>query len=162
MIEKDIQSQTAHKGVTLTRVFDAPRELVFKAWVDPKHVAQWWGPHGFTVPACELDARPGGAIRIDMRGPDGVVYPNRGVFREIVAPERLVAITRVSDESGELGLEDVTTVTFADLNGATKISLHAAIVQAAPEMADAVAGMEEGWSQSLDRLAEYLKSVPGR
>jgi len=67
--------------LVLTRVFDAPRELVFKAWTDPKHVAQWWGPHGFTNPVCELDLRPGGAILIHMRGPDGVVYPMTGTYQ---------------------------------------------------------------------------------
>jgi len=64
--------------LVLTRVFDAPRELVFKVWTDPKHVARWWGPHRFTNPVCELDLRPGGAILIHMRGPDGVVYPMTG------------------------------------------------------------------------------------
>jgi len=73
-----------------TRVFDAPRELVWKVWTDPKHVARWWGPHGFTNPVCELDVRPGGAIRIHMRGPDGTVYPMTGVYLEVVEPERIV------------------------------------------------------------------------
>jgi uncharacterized protein YndB with AHSA1/START domain len=65
--------------LVLTRVFDAPRELVFKVWTDPKHLARWWGPRGFTNPVCELDLRPGGAILIHMRGPDGTVYPMTGV-----------------------------------------------------------------------------------
>ena len=71
-------------------MFDAPRELVFKAWTDPKQVAQWWGPHGFSNPVCELGLRPGADIRIHMRGPDGTVYPMTGVYHEIVKPERLV------------------------------------------------------------------------
>ena len=81
---------TQRKEVTITRLFDAPRALVFKAWTDPKQLAQWWGPHGFTTPVCEVDVRPGGALLIHMRGPDGVVYPNKGVFHEIVEPDRLV------------------------------------------------------------------------
>ncbi len=69
--------------LVMTREFDAPRELVFKAWTDAKQTAQWWGPKGFTNPVCELDVRVGGAIRIHMRAPDGVVYPMTGVFEEI-------------------------------------------------------------------------------
>jgi uncharacterized protein YndB with AHSA1/START domain len=70
--------------LVLTRVFDAPRELVFKAWTDPKQVAQRWGPRGFSNPVCELDLRPGGVFRLHMRGPDGTVYPMTGVYHEIV------------------------------------------------------------------------------
>src|SRR5260370_40570020 len=77
------------QDLVLTRVFDAPRELVFKVWTNPKHVAQWWGPHGFTNPVCELDLRPGGAILIHMRGANGIVYPMTGVYQEVVEPERL-------------------------------------------------------------------------
>src|SRR5580700_2538193 len=78
------------REVTITRLFDAPRELVFQAWTDPQHLAQWWGPKGFSNPICEADARPGGAWRIVMRGPDGAKYPCGGVYREIVESERLV------------------------------------------------------------------------
>src|SRR5258705_11639360 len=77
------------REVTITRLVGAPRELVFRAWTDPKHLAQWWGPRGFTNPVCEVDLRVGGALRIVMRAPNGTEYPMRGVFREIVAPERL-------------------------------------------------------------------------
>ena len=76
--------------LALTRVFDAPRELVWKVWTDPKHVARWWGPRGFTNPVCELAVRPGGAIRIHMRGPDGTVHPMTGVYLEVVEPQRIV------------------------------------------------------------------------
>ncbi len=146
--------------LVITRVFDAPRELVFKAWTDPKHVAQWWGPKGFTNPVCELDVRPGGAIRIDMRGPDGVLYPMKGVFHEIVEPARLVVTTSaLEDEEGNPQLEVLTTVTFAEHNGKTKLTLQAVVVTAAPAAAGALAGMEQGWRQSLDRLAEYLAKV---
>ena len=86
--------------LVLTRVFDAPRELVFKAWTDAKRVAQWWGPHQFTNPVCELDARPGGAIRIHMRGPDGTVYPMTGVYQEVVEPERIVFTSAALDAAG--------------------------------------------------------------
>src|SRR4051812_13276105 len=80
-------------SIVFTRIFDAPRELVFKVWTDPQHIAQWWGPHRFTNPRCEWDARPGGKIHVDMRGPDGTVYPMAGEFREVVEPQRLVFST---------------------------------------------------------------------
>ena len=80
----------ARREVSLTRVFDAPPQLVWMAWTDPRHMAQWWGPKGFTNPVCELDLRPGGAIRIHMQAPNGAVYPMTGSFEEIVPCERLV------------------------------------------------------------------------
>src|ERR1700739_195794 len=83
------EAKLAEREITITRVSDAPRLLVFKAWTDAKALAQWWGPKGFTNPVCELDVRVGGAIRIHMRSPDGSVYPMKGEFREIVPPERL-------------------------------------------------------------------------
>src|SRR6266576_4505343 len=93
--------QRANRELVITRTFDTPREIVFKMWTDPKHMAQWWGPHGFTNPVCELDARPGGAIRIHMRGPDGTVYPMTGVYQESVEPERLVCTSAALAESGK-------------------------------------------------------------
>jgi uncharacterized protein YndB with AHSA1/START domain len=147
----------AERELVIERIFDAPRELVWKAWTDPKHVAQWWGPRGFTNPVCEMDVRPGGAILIHMRGPDGVVYPAKGVFREIVEPERLVFTdSAFEDEDGNPQLEVLTTVTFAEQGGKTKLTLHAIVIKSTPAVAEALAGMEEGWSQSLDKLAEYL------
>src|SRR5205085_2306725 len=82
--------QRPSRELTFTRIFDAPRALVLGMWTDPKHVAQWWGPRGFTNPVCEMDVRPGGALRIVMRAPDGTEYPMPGIFRDVVAPERLV------------------------------------------------------------------------
>src|SRR5260370_21490124 len=81
---------TTDRELTLTRVLDAPRELVFRMWTDPQHVAQWWGPMGFTNPVREMDVRPGGALRIGMRAPDGTDYPMIGTYREDVSPERPV------------------------------------------------------------------------
>jgi uncharacterized protein YndB with AHSA1/START domain len=152
--------ELADRVLVMERVFDAPRELVFQAWTDPKHVAQWWGPKGFTNPVCELDVRPGGAILIHMRGPDGVVYPTKGVYREIMSPERLVFTNSAfQGEGGNSLLEVLTTVTFGEHNGKTRLTLRAVVVKSTPEVAAALAGMEEGWNQSLDRLAEDLAKV---
>jgi uncharacterized protein YndB with AHSA1/START domain len=152
------------KEPVLERVFDAPRDLVFKAWTEPRHVAQWWGPHGFTNPVCELDPRPGGEILIHMQWPDGkTVNVMRGTYREVVAPECLVFIsTAYQDDGGEPGLKVLNTVTFADENGKTRMTLHAAVLRAVPEMAAALAGMEQGWSESLERLNGYVVSTHRR
>lgn len=142
--------------LVLTRVFDAPRELVFKVWTDPKHVARWWGPHGFTNPVCELDLRPGGAILIHMRGPDGTVYPMTGVFQDVVRPERLVFTSAALDSDGKPMFEVLTIVTFADEGGKTKQILRARVIKTTPQAAPYIAGMEQGWTQSLERLTAYV------
>jgi uncharacterized protein YndB with AHSA1/START domain len=147
------------RTLVITRIFDAPRRLVFKAWTDPKQLTRWWGPHGFTNPVCELDLRPGGAIRIDMRGPDGVVYPNRGVFREIVEPERLVFTSGFDDGVGKARFEVLTTVTFAEQGGRTMLTLQAVVIASTPEAAPMLAGMEAGWDQSLERLDALVTNL---
>ncbi len=142
--------------LVLTRVFDAPRELVFKAWTDPKCVAEWWGPNGFTNPVCELDVRPGGAIRIHMRGPDAIVYPMTGVYQEVVWPERLVFTSAALDLDGNPMFEVLTTVTFAEQGGKTKQILRARVIKRTAQAAPYLAGMEAGWTQMLDRLTAYM------
>jgi uncharacterized protein YndB with AHSA1/START domain len=144
---------TATRELTLTRVFDAPRGRVFEMWTTPEHMAHWWGPHDFTNPVCELDVRVGGAIRIDMRGPDGTVYPMTGTFHEIVPPERLVFLAVARDHAGNPLLESLTTVTFDDVGGKTRLTVEASAVGIAPVAARMLAGMDAGWAQSLERLA---------
>ena len=147
----------ARPQLITTRFLDAPRELVFDVWTDPKHLAAWWGPRGFTNPVCEVDARPGGEIRIDMTGPDGAVYPMRGVFTEVVRPERIVMSSRAHGSAGgDASLEVVNSITFEEHNGGTKLTVHAVMVRFDPEMIDSVRGMEEGWSQTLDRLDAHV------
>jgi uncharacterized protein YndB with AHSA1/START domain len=138
--------------VTLTRVYDAPREIVWRAWTDPKYLAQWFGPKHFTSSVPQLDVRVGGALRIVMHGPDGNDYPMKGVFKEIVAPERLVFSNIAVDKDSQHLLVGETTVILEDAGGKTKLTLHAyakGLVPLAPQM---LAGMEAGWSQSLDKL----------
>ncbi|MGA2094753.1 MAG: SRPBCC domain-containing protein [Candidatus Acidiferrum sp.] len=154
----------APQELFLTRILGAPRALVFKAWTDQKQVAQWWGPRGFSNPVCEWDARPGGAIRIHMRGPDGTVYPMGGVFKEVVEPERLVFIsTALADEKSQPLFEIFNTITFEDFHGITKLRLHARLLTAefkmTPQAAAALSGMEQGWSESLYRLADHLDAA---
>ncbi len=148
-----------HRALTLIRVFDAPRALVFKAFTDPVHLARWWGPHGFTTPVCEFDARPDGALRIHMRGPDGSVHVALGTVREIVAPERLVFAIRLEEADGSVRFENLTTVTFAEQAGGTELTLQVRVLRATAAAAANLAGMRAGWSQSLDRLGELLTQL---
>jgi len=144
--------------VTLTRVFDAPRALVWKAWTDPKKMAQWFGPRGFTNPVCELDVRVGGRLRIVMRGPDGNDYPMKGVFREVVVPERLAFTNIAIDKDGRHLLEGETTVTFAESDSKTTLTLRTRAVGLVPIATQMLAGMEAGWMQSIDKLEEFVDS----
>lgn len=142
--------------VVITRVLDAPRELVWQAWTDPAMVVQWWGPKGFTNPVCELDVRPGGNIYIVMRAPDGADYPMKGTFRELVAPERLVFTSIAVDKAGNHLLEGENIVTFAEHDGKTTLTIRSSakgLVPFAPQM---LAGMEAGWTGSIDKLEVLL------
>ena len=149
-------TEAAKRGLVLTRVVNAPRSLAFKAWTEPKPVAQWWGPYGFTNPVCELDARPGGAIRLDMRGPDGTVYPMTGTHQEIVEPERIVFTSSALDGAGQPLFEVLTTVTFAEQGSKTKLIVDARVLTSTAGAAVHLDGMDEGWKQTLDQLADYL------
>src|SRR5476651_1103734 len=114
--------------VEIVRVFDAPRALVWQAWTDPKRMAQWFGPRGFTIPVCELDVRVGGSLRIVMRGPDGNDYPMKGVFREIVPPERLVYSFIAVDSDDKHLLEGETMVKFTEHGDKTTMMLTSSAV----------------------------------
>ncbi|HEX4322748.1 MAG TPA: SRPBCC family protein [Acidobacteriaceae bacterium] len=157
-----LSSPVAERTLLLTRVFNAPRSLVFAAWTDPKRLAQWWGPTGFTNPVCELDLKPYGEIRIDMRAPNGTVYPMAGAYREIVAPERLVFTAAALDANGKPLFENLNTVTFAEYDGnKTLITVDVRVLWEGPEGAPYVNGMVEGWSRSMDRLSEYILAGTG-
>ena len=147
-------------SVTLTRIFDAPRSLVWKAWTDPKMMAQWFGPRCFTNPVCELDVRVGGSLRVVMRGPDGNEYPMKGEFREVTPPERLVFTNIATDQDGKHLLEGETTVILSESNGKTTLTLQTHAIGLVPIAPQMLAGMETGWNQSIDKLAElFLRSA---
>ena len=151
---------SAPRELTLTRILKAPRALVFKAWTDPKMLAAWWGPKGFTNPRCEADARPGGAIHIDMRAPDGTIYPMDGCYEEVVAPERLVFKSGALDKNGKTIFTVLTTVTFTEAAGKTTLTMHARVAEIFDAVAERhLAGMNEGWNQSLDRLGVLVEKT---
>jgi uncharacterized protein YndB with AHSA1/START domain len=147
------------RELVITRILDAPREVVFEAWIDPKQMAKWWGPKGFTNPVCEMDVRAGGSLRIVMRGPDGVDYPMTGVFCQVAEPERLVFTAVARDEHDNPLLESLTTVAFAKNRGKTKLTVQASAVGLAPVAPQMLDGMEAGWTQSLERLANHVSRI---
>ena len=139
----------ASAELVLTRIFDAPRELVFKLWTDPKHLAHWWGPRGFTTQIREMDVTPGGAWRYIMHGSDGNEYPFEGVYAEVVEPMRLVFDGSIH-ASPELRVW--TEVIFADHGEKTEITVR----QSYSFESDATRGAAIGWNQQFDRLGEFL------
>ncbi|GAB4368087.1 MAG: hypothetical protein Kow00121_06910 [Elainellaceae cyanobacterium] len=157
---RSVETQS-DREIVITRVFNAPRELVFKAWTEPKHIEHWWGPKGFTTRVTELDLRPGGQSRYVMIGPDGTEYPVKGVFREIVPPERIVS----TDEFDE-GFEQVTdvdlpqgivmTVLFEEFDGKTKLTLQIVHATVDDRRKHEEMGVVAGWNSSFDCLDEFL------
>jgi uncharacterized protein YndB with AHSA1/START domain len=146
---------TSDREIVQSRVYDAPRELVFAAWTDPKHITHWWGPRGFTTTTHEMDVRPGGVWRFVMHGPDGTDYKNKIVYLEVNRPDRLT-YKHAGEEDTE-GVKFHTTVTFADRGGKTELTMRM-VFETAAERNHVVEkyGAVEGGKQTLERLAEFL------
>lgn len=145
----------AKRKLVITRVFDAPRRLVFEVWTKPEHLVHWWGPKGFTLPSCQMDFRPGGSYRFCMRSPEGRDYWIQGVFREIVEPERIVFSWAHEDETGKPGHETLVTVTFAEEGEKTKLTLHQAVFESKTSRDE----HHDGWTEGLERLAAYVAKL---
>jgi uncharacterized protein YndB with AHSA1/START domain len=154
--------------MVITRVFDAPRELVWRAWTDPQYVMQWWGPKGFTSPVCKIDFRVGGKFLCCMRTPDGQDFWNAGEYHEIVPLEKIVSSMYFSDAEGNkvepeaYGIEheaiegayDVTT--FEDFgDGQTKLTF----IGNETEENAINSGQVEGWKQILDKVAAVIAEL---
>ena len=147
------------REIVMTRVFDAPRRLVFEAWTNPKHLPHWMlGPDGWTMPVCEIDLRPGGAWHFVWRRTDGTEMAMHGVYREIAPPERLVS----TESWGGPWPETVNTVSLVETGG--KTTMTQTILYPSLEARDAAlkTGMKEGVALSFDRLAEYLRTMGAR
>ena len=171
MAERSNSPASTRLQIVIERVFDAPREIVWKAWTDPEHVMRWWGPKTFTAPAAEIDFRVGGKFLFAMRSPefqDGRVGWNTGEYREIVPYERIVCTIAMADEkgnvvppseygmSGDLASESRLTVEFETVgHGQTRMTMRHEGFPAG-EMRD---GAVEGWSESFDKLAESLANA---
>ncbi len=169
MAERTEAPTTAEeRALVIERIFDAPRELVWKAWTDPEMARRWWGPKGFTSPAAEIDFRVGGKYLLAMQSPEfnqGEPIWSTGVYREIVSFERIVCTDCFADENGnvvpashygmteDFPLEMLVTVMFEEIDGKTKLTLRHEGLPAG-EMSE---GAGTGWNESLDKLAESLK-----
>jgi uncharacterized protein YndB with AHSA1/START domain len=158
-------TQDATTEVEITRVFNAPRALVWKAWTDPEMYRQWYGPEGFTVPICEIDLRVGGKVLFGMRSPDGQMMYTGGEYAEIDPPRRFVATGYSTDEHGnkispaEYGMPDWPdetriTVTLEEADGRTTMTMTHGPLPAGP-MAD---GANAGWNQSFGKLEALLSA----
>jgi len=147
--------------LNIVREFEAPRALVWKMWTDPAHVGVWWAPEHFTTPVVRMDVRPGGAIHMVMRGPDGSDYPFDGRFVSIDAPERLVMRTWVKCEDGSPWFEVEQTVRFEEAGDRTLMRFEAVVLQAAADAVGPLSGMEAGWTQSLDKLERHIRAGLG-
>jgi uncharacterized protein YndB with AHSA1/START domain len=149
--------RSSDSELVITRVFDAPRALVFEAWTDPRHARNWWGPRDYPAIHLEMDVRPGGAWRGCLRSNEsGKELWHRGAFREVAPPERVV-FTFAWEEEGERGLETLVTLTFVEEDGRTRMTFRQVPFQSVEERD----GHREGWTSSFDRLAEHLAAVPG-
>jgi uncharacterized protein YndB with AHSA1/START domain len=162
-------AQTENTDFVISRTFEAPRDLVWKAFTEPERMKQWWGPKGFTVIASKMDLRPGGTYHYGMRAPDGSQMWGKMVYREIVPPERIVFINSFSDEAGGIArhpmapnwpLEMFSVFTFEDVGGKTKFTVrwspHNATEEERKVFAASHDSMRGGWGGTMDQLAAYL------
>ncbi len=153
----------------ITRVFDAPRDLVWRVWTDEIHLLEWWSPKGFKTLSTKVDLRPGGMFHYGLEAPDGHKFFGRFIYREIVPQERLVYVLSFSDAEGGIGrhflnpkwpAELLTTVTFADKGGKTEISLRSHPINATAEeiriFEEGAPSMQAGFSGTFDQLDDYL------
>lgn len=148
-------TDTADREIVAVRIFNAPRDLVWKAWTDPQQIVQWWGPNGFTTTTYAMEVKPGGVWRFVMHGPDGVDYQNKVTFLAVVPPERLVF-----KHGGDKDVEPVnheTTVIFEAQGDKTKLTMRMLFVSAkARQFIVEKYGAVEGLNQTLGRLGEYV------
>ncbi|MER7864334.1 SRPBCC domain-containing protein [Amycolatopsis japonica] len=143
--------------LTITRLLDAPRELVFRVWTDPDHLARWWGPAGFTSKSCTVNLTEGGKWRTCISDGETVLWMS-GVYHEIVPPERLVFSFAWEEPEGFRGHDTLVTVDFSDLDGKTEMSFHQAIFETVAERDSHV----EGWQSCFGRLTEHVADASGR
>lgn len=153
---ENMNLSTTEKEVLVTRLINAPREKVFDAWVDPDKIVNWWGPRGFTNTNIEMEVKPGGVWRYTMHGPDGVDYPNKIVYTEVVEPERLAY-----DQMGEGEFDDISfrvLVTFEAEGEKTRVTMRSEF-PTAEQLRRVVEefGALEGAKQNLERLGEFIE-----
>ncbi|MDC0708699.1 SRPBCC family protein [Stigmatella sp. ncwal1] len=148
-------SSTADREIILSRVLDAPRELVFDAWTDPAHVAQWWGPDGYSTQVHQMEVKAGGTLRFLLTGPDGTKFPDRITYREVVRPERLV-YRHGSDVDDDPEAFEVT-VTFEAQGQKTRLTMHSVFPSVQECQRVKAFGAVELGQQTLAKLAAFVQ-----
>ncbi len=144
------------REVVLTRRLAAPRALVFRAFTDPAHLARWWGPQGFTTPVVEIDLTLGGALTIVMQSPDGQRYPMTGTIDALEPPEHFAYRFEAHVTEAGPALRGRNALRLMENDGGTELTVTASAEGLIPQAAFMLAGMEAGWSQSLDKLTAFL------
>ncbi|WAL59864.1 SRPBCC family protein [Thermocoleostomius sinensis] len=140
------------RQLTITRLLDAPRSLVFKVWTQPEHFSRWLGPKDFTTIGCQMNVQVGGMYRACIRSPEGTDYWMQGIYREIIEPERIVFTFAWEDENSQPKHETLVTVTFEEQGNKTLMTFQQAIF----ESIESRDSHNTGWSECFDRLATYL------
>jgi uncharacterized protein YndB with AHSA1/START domain len=154
----EVMESTAEREIVLTRLFDAPRKMVWEAWTDPEQVGLWWGPKGFTTTIEEMDVRVGGVWRQVMHGPDGTDYPNESIFTKVVPYERLV-YRLTGGRKGGPPVQIDKIATFEEEAGGTRVTMRMVFASAAARDRNVRDyGSIEGGKQTLERLAEHLSA----
>ena len=152
----NFSTQPAEHELVITRLFDAPRSLVFAAWTESEHLERWQNaPQGFTITTHESDIRTGGGFRICMRSPDGTEHWLQGKYLEVIAPERLVFTHAWLNAEGKPGPETLVTITLTERGNQTELTLR----QTGFKSIEARDGHNLGWTSTFDRLAEYLSTL---
>lgn len=154
-----MENVARESDLAIDRVFDAPLELVWSAWADPKHAAQWWGPHGCTILLYEQDFRTGGTFRIHLSAPDGKICRDEGIFEEVVSQQRFTRFSTVT-VVGATWFEVRIAIAFAPIGEKTSVSIRHSFYNLAPAAGDARRGARQGWGETFDRLAAHL-AKPG-
>ena len=159
MRQTQVDGSAAWSDAIFSKTYDSTREELFSAWTDEVQVAEWWGPFGFTNPLCLWNARQGGTIYIEMMAPDGMIFPLKGFFHEVVAPEQLIFVTGAfEDENGNVQVEVLSSVIFTPAMGRTRITVEATVMKSSPSVYCFLNTMHEGWKQSLDKLETFLSN----
>jgi len=152
-MQNEKNNNSGNRELSISRVVNAPRELVWKVWTSPEHIKHWWGPSGFTNTISKMDVKPGGEWEFIMHGPDGTDYKNKHIYKEILKPERLV-LEHVT------GPKFVMTVTFEEQGKKTLVNIHS-LFESAEQLAEVIKVFkaDEGMRQNVDRMETYVNNL---
>jgi uncharacterized protein YndB with AHSA1/START domain len=144
----------------MTRIIDAPRSLVFEAWTRAEHLGRWYAPKGFTITDCAAEPRPGGVFRMRWRAPWGGTFGIRGEYREVVPPVRVVIACTLEDEQRATRLDEIINVDFESSGSRTKVLINSTALASGAHAASMLAGLQKGWTQTVDRLGVLVEPGP--